>query len=61
MTLRYFLIPLRVPCWLVFAALLLAGLALNVVAGLVLWPAAKLVRPVAAAHFALRDRSLRHA
>jgi hypothetical protein len=52
---------MRVPCWLVFAALRLAGLALNLVAGLVHWPAAQLVRLADAAHFALPDRSLRHA
>jgi hypothetical protein len=61
MKLQYFLIPLRVPCWLVCAALLLTGLAINLVAGLMLWPAAQLVRFAETAHFALRDRSLRHA
>lgn len=61
MRLQYLLIPMRVPCWLVFAALRLAGLALNLVAGLVHWPAAQLVRLADAAHFALPDRSLRHA
>lgn len=61
MKLRHLLIPLRVPCWLVFAGLLLSGLAINVAAGLVIWPVSQLGRLCEMAHFALRERTLRHA
>lgn len=53
---RILLFPFRVLAWVILAALLLAGLSLNVVLGLVIWPAALLYRVAERAHDELRER-----
>jgi hypothetical protein len=41
MNIHHRLIPLRLPTWLVMGCLLLAGVDVNLAAGIVIWPVAK--------------------
>ncbi|KVP75558.1 hypothetical protein [Burkholderia ubonensis] len=53
---RLLQLPFRVPLWLVMGCLLLAGLAINVTLGLILFPLGLLASLLEKAYFALSER-----